>query len=188
MVTVSNGWFLLLKSCVLISGIFGLSFFVVFVVFLFWKTRKPRKIFISLFLKVLRLFIWFWALSQAICVFRTQFSKCYSKFLTRTYHWGLKVVLHAIEPQKWYWNNKIVFFFRSFLVMVTDNNGFFLISKASCWFPAFPGLRFTPQRIIENQETTENFSLLIFRGVNTFDAIWNAFKSFCMFIEAWHGC
>ena len=26
--------------------------------------------------------------------------------------------------------------------------------------------------IIENQEITENFSLLIFKGVNTFDAIW----------------
>ena len=108
------------------------------------KTWKPQKIFISLFLEVLRLFIWFWALSQAISVFRIQFSKCYSKFLMRTYHWGLKAVLHAIELQKWYWNNKFVLFFSSCLIMITVNSGFFLIWKALCWFPVFPGLCFTP--------------------------------------------
>ena len=45
-----------------------------------------------------------------------------------------------------------------------------------------------PQRIIENQETIENFSLVISKNVNTFNTILNTFKSFCMLIEAWHGC
>ena len=108
----------------------------------FLKTGKPRKIFISLFLEILRLFIWFRALSQAICVFRTQFSKCSSKFLTRTYHWGLKAVLHAMELQQWDWNNKFVLF-SSCLVMITVNNVFFSYLESFLWFPAFPGFRFT---------------------------------------------
>ena len=107
----------------------------------FSKTRKPRKISISLFLKVLRLFIWFWALSQAIHVFRIQFSKCYSKLLTRIYQWGLKEVLHAIEPQKWYLNNKFVLF-----KQLSSNNNcyqcFLSYLEGSLLISSVSGLRF----------------------------------------------
>ena len=34
----------------------------------------------------------------------------------------------------------------------------------------------------------ELFSLLIFKGVNTFDVIWNTFKLFSMFKDGCHGC
>ena len=63
------------------------------------KTQKPRKILISSFFEVLRLFIWFPALFQAFWAFRAQLSKCCSRLSMSIYYYCLKVAFLVIKTK-----------------------------------------------------------------------------------------
>ena len=63
------------------------------------KTRKPRKILISSFFEVLRLFILFLALFQEFCAFRVQLSKCCSRLSISIYYYCLKVAFVVIKAK-----------------------------------------------------------------------------------------
>ena len=115
--------------------VFGLSGFSFFAIEHSSKTRKPRKIFISSFLQVLRPFTLFRDLFKGFCVLKTQLSKCCSKLSTKPNIETWKQLFLLLKP-KWYLDNKLVAF-SSFPVMVIVNTGCFLFRKLSVNFQHF---------------------------------------------------
>ena len=82
------------------------------------------------------------------------------------HYYCLKVIFLVFKP-RWYLDNKLITFQQFFNNGKRLILGVFLIQKAFCGFPAFPGFHFLPQSILENPETTENFHKLIFQGIKT---------------------
>ena len=70
--------------------------------------------------------------------------------------------------------------------MITVNNVFFLFRKFSVHFRHFWVFVLRHRGWSKAKKLPKNL-VLMFKGVNTFDAIWNNFNSLYMFIEAWHG-
>ena len=92
------------KLSVLISGVFGFSFFAI------EHIRKPGnygKIFISSFFEVLKLFIWFEALFVSILCDQETTLKICSNLSRSTYHLNLKVAFLLLKP-KLYLDNKVI--------------------------------------------------------------------------------
>ena len=121
------------------------------------EIRKPRKIFITSFFEILRLYIRFRALFYAFCVFKTQISKCCSKLSVIIYYCTLKVAFLTFKP-KW---------FSNFLVAATVKNGFFLFRELFVDFRHFRVFVFYHRAYLKSWNTRKIFISSFFKDINT---------------------